>query len=136
MKHENTLIWNELLTGKIHTLEKHNKKYATTIKDPQLAGLAGEEDIDDCEISSHTVKQATMRMAREPLTSENQIAEGLGSDPAEMVGEENIHEPQENSGKWRRKPMIRYQGFSGHRDDEDEWEGYGGIEFRFPETAG
>ncbi|KAJ7456380.1 hypothetical protein B0H11DRAFT_2244068 [Mycena galericulata] len=98
MKRENTPFWNELLTGKIHALEKHNKNYATTKKDPQLAGSSGEEDIYDCEISSRAVKQATMQLAREPLTSENQIAEGLDRDPAEMVGEENVLEPRRMLG--------------------------------------
>ncbi|KAJ7284476.1 hypothetical protein C8J57DRAFT_1216906 [Mycena rebaudengoi] len=60
-----------------------------------------------------------VRARREPLTSESQIAEGLDS---EMAGEENMHEPHENSGKRQRKPTTRYQGFWRHRDDEDEWE--------------
>ncbi|KAJ7282408.1 hypothetical protein C8J57DRAFT_1218628 [Mycena rebaudengoi] len=119
---ENTPFWSELITGNIHVLEKHSRKYATTNKDPQLAGSTGGEDIDDCGISSRAVKQATMQFVRESLTSENQIAEGLDSDPAEMVAEENVLEPHDNARKRRRNPTTRYQGFWQHRDDEDEWD--------------
>ncbi|KAJ7244847.1 hypothetical protein C8J57DRAFT_1242511 [Mycena rebaudengoi] len=54
--------------------------------------------------------EASSGIAWEPLASENQIAEGLHSDPAEMVGKENVLEPQEKCQETAQKANDSISG--------------------------
>ncbi|KAJ6574268.1 hypothetical protein B0H19DRAFT_1063250 [Mycena capillaripes] len=95
-------FWDELQSGKIRALEKHNERYADN-PDPASTAPADEDElIDATEVPSH----------REPLTSENNDAESLDDIEPMETWAKNVME-----GKRRRKPTTRYQGIWQHRDD-------------------
>ncbi|KAJ7797254.1 hypothetical protein B0H14DRAFT_2619121 [Mycena olivaceomarginata] len=61
LKHTDKELWEELQSGTIAALEKHNSEYSGNA-DPESTGVPDEEELAvDCEISSNAVKRAAAR---------------------------------------------------------------------------
>jgi hypothetical protein len=70
-------LWEELQSGTIAALEKHNGEYSENAG-LESTGVPDKEELAvDCKISSNAVKCAAARSTGKPLTSENKGAESM-----------------------------------------------------------